>query len=72
MRTVTSVRFPRNHVSYHSLLVAEDSFLDKDRTAILAEVEASGEEVGLAAAAAAADPVRVAPAQGCLAPEDLP
>ena len=58
---------------YHSLLAAEDSFLDKGRTAALAEVEASGEEVDLAAAAAAAaDLATVAPTQGFLGREDLP
>ena len=55
--------------SYRSLLAAEDSFPDKDQTAILAEVEASGGEVDLAAAA---DPARVAPSQGYPAPEGLP
>ena len=62
-------------MSYHSLLVVEDSFLDKDQTATLAEVEASGGEVDLAAAAAAvaaADLARVAPGQGYLDLEDLP
>ena len=65
---------PVRFVSYRSLLAAEDSFLDKDQTAILAEVEASGEEVDLAAAAAvaAADLARVAPGQGCLGLEGLP
>ena len=57
---------------YHLLLAAEDSFLDKGRTAALAEVEASGEEVDLAAAAAAADLARVAPTQGFLGREGLP
>ena len=59
---------------YHSLLAAEDSFLDKGRTAALAEVEASGGEVDLAAAAAAvaADLARVAPNQGFLGREGLP
>ena len=57
-------------MSYRSPLVAEDNFLGKDQTAILAEVGASGEEVGLVAAAA--DLTRVAPGQGYLAPEDLP
>ena len=59
-------------MSYHSLLVVEGSFLDKDQIAILAEVEASGEEVDLAAGAAGADLARVAPDQGYLAPEGLP
>ena len=59
-------------MSYHSLLAAEGSSPDKDRTAVLVEVEASGGEVDLAAAAAAADLARAAPGQGCLAPEDLP
>lgn len=58
-------------VSYHSLRAAEDSFLDKDQTAILAEVEASGGEVD-PAAVAAADLARVAPGQGYLAPVDWP
>ena len=57
-------------MSYHSLLAAEDSFLDKDQTAILAEVEASGGEVDLAAAAA--DLARVELDQGSLVPEGLP
>lgn len=60
------------HMPYHSLLAAEDSFLDKVQTAVLAEVEASDEEVDLAAAAAAADLARVAPGQGYLAPAGLP
>ena len=59
-------------MSYHSLLAVEDSSPDKVRIAVLVEVEASGVEVDLAAAAAAADLARVAPGQGCLAPEDLP
>ena len=59
-------------MSYHSLLAAEGSSPDKDRTAVLVEVEASGGEVDLAAAAAAADLARVAPGQGCLAPEGSP
>ena len=60
-------------MSYHSLLAAEDSFPDKDLTAILAEVEASGGEAApAAAAAAAADLARVAQDQDCLAPEGLP
>ena len=61
-------------MSYHSLLAAEDSSLDRDRTAILAGVEASGGEVDLAAAAAVAavDLARVAPGQGCLGPVGLP
>ena len=58
-------------MSYHSLLAAEDSFLDKGRTATLVEVEASGVEVDLAAAAAA-DLARVAPTQGYLGREGLP
>ena len=58
---------------YHSLLAAEDSFPDKGRTATLAEVEASGGEVDLAAAAAAAaDLARVAPNQDFLGREGLP
>lgn len=52
--------------------MVEDNFLGKDQTAILAEVEASGGEVDLAAGAAGADPARVAPGQGYLAPEGLP
>ena len=53
--------------------MAEDSFLDKGRTVVLAEVEASGGEVDLAAAAAAAaDLARVAPTQGFLGREGLP
>lgn len=56
-------------MSYHSLQAAEDSSLDKDPTAILAEVEASGGEVD-PAAVAAADLARVAPGQGYLALED--
>ena len=54
--------------------MVEDNFLDKDQTATLAEVEASGGEVDLAAAAAAAavDLARVAPGQGYLDLEDLP
>ncbi len=60
-------------MSYHSLLVVEDNFLDKDQTATLAEIEASGGEVDLAAAVAAAvDLARVAPGQGYLDLEDLP
>lgn len=62
------LHFTRSPPSYHSLLAAEDSFLDKDQTAILAEVEASGGEVDLAAA----DLARVEPDQGYLAPEGLP
>lgn len=58
-------------MSYRSLLVAEDSFLDKDRTAILAEVEPSGGGVDLAAAAAAGL-ARVAPGQDYLVPEGSP
>lgn len=65
------LHFTRSPLSYHSLLAAEDSFLDKDQTAILAEVEASDGEVDLAAAAAA-DLARVELDQGYLAPEDLP
>ena len=58
---------------YHSLQVAEDSFLDTGRTVALAEVEASGGEVDLAAAAAAAaDLARVAPIQGFPGREGLP
>ena len=56
---------------YRSLLVAEDSFLDKGRTVGLAEVEASDGEVDLAVAAAA-DLARVAPTQGSLGQEGLP
>lgn len=56
-------------MSYHSLLAAEDNFLDKDQTAILAEVEESGEEVDLAVAA---DLARVAPSQDYLARGGLP
>lgn len=61
-------------MSYRSPLAAEDSFLDKDQTAILAEVEASGGEADLVAAVAAvaADLARVAPDQGYLAPEGSP
>lgn len=62
-------------MSYHSLLRAEDSFLDKEQTAILAEAEAEAEASGAAvglAAAAVADLAKVAPAQGCLVPEGLP
>lgn len=66
-----TVLFPRIFISYRSLLAAEDSFLGKDQTAILAEVEASGGKVDLAAAAAA-DLARVVPGQGYLAQEDLP
>ena len=66
------LHFTRSSLSYHSLLAAEDSFLDKDQTAILAEVEASDGEVDLAAAAAAADLARGELDQGYLAPEDLP
>ena len=58
------------YVPYHSLQVAEDSFLDKGRTVVLAEVEASGGEVDLAAAAA--DLARVAPIQGFPGREGLP
>ena len=68
-----SMQLPRSLMSYHSLLAAEGSSPDKDRTAVLVEVEASGGEVDLAAAAAAAaDLARVAPGQGCLAPEGSP
>lgn len=65
-----TILFPRIFISYRSLLAAEDSFLGKDQTAILAEVEASGGKVDLAAAAA--DLARVVPGQGYLAQEDLP
>ncbi len=51
--------------------MVEDNFLDKDQTATLAEVEASGGEVDLAAAAAV-DLARVVPGQGYLDLEDLP
>ena len=71
MLKATSIQF-LCILSYRSLLAAEDSFLDKDQIAILAEVEASGEEVDLAAAAAAADLARVAPSQDCLGLEGLP
>ena len=68
----TTMQFPRSLMSYHSLLAAEGSSPDKARTAVLVEVEASGGEVDLAAAAVAADLAKVAPGQGCLAPEDSP
>ena len=57
-------------MAYHSLLAVEDSFLDRDQTAILAEAEASDAEVDLAAAAAGL--ARVAQGQDCPAQEDLP
>ena len=71
MQIKTSILLPSVFEPYHSLLVAEDSFLDKGRTVVLAEVEASGGEVDLAAAAAA-DLARVAPTQGFLGREGLP
>ena len=78
-----TILFPLICVSYHSLLAVEDSFLDKDQTVILAEVEASGGEADLvvvvvvvaaaaAAAAAAVDLARAVPGQGYLVPEGLP
>ena len=67
-----SMQLPRSVMSYHLLPAAEGSSPDKDRTAVLVEVEASGGEVDLAAAAAAADLARVAPGQGFLAPEGSP
>lgn len=57
------------HVSHHSLLAAEDSFLDKDQIADPAEAGASGGEVD---PVAAADLARVAPGQDYLAREGLP
>ena len=56
-------------MSYRSLLAVEDSFLDKDQTVILVEVEAFGGEVD---PAAAADLARAALDQDYLALEDLP
>ena len=72
-----TILFPLICVSYHSLLAVADSFLDKDQTVILAEVEASGGEADLvvvaaAAAAAAVDLARAVPGQGYLVPEGLP
>ena len=67
-----SMQLPRSVMSYHLLLAAEGSSPDKDRIAVLVEVEASGGEVDLAAAAAAADLARAAPGQGFLAPEGSP
>ena len=58
-------------MTYHSLLAAEDNSLDKDQTAMLAEVEASGVVADLVAVAAA-DLARVVRGLGCLAPEGLP
>ena len=66
------MQHPRSLMSYHSLLAAEDSSPDKDLTAVLVEVEASGGEVDLAAVVVAADLARVAPGPGCLVPEGLP
>ena len=56
-------------MSHHSLLAAEDSFLDKDQIADPAEAGASGGEVD---PVAAADLARVAPGQDYLAREGLP